>query len=403
LKGFAATWQWQPIELTAYYSNSNLNGKVERNAYSGKRYVCSVSRYGYYKTPIEIAKKGKVNEQVIGSTLVYKHPAQNSELGINMLYSNYSVPIHPKLSGNNPLCFRGQHHANGSIFYRYLWQNFHFLGEGALSKGGGKAALVGVVASLSRSIDATVLGRYYSQNFHSPYGKAFRENSASNSNERGIYIGTRISPLHCLYLDAYYDYFYFPWHFGQPRAGHSWLVRANYQPTRTSLMYVQYKTATKPRWVAKTQKATMSTRQHYKLRWQYTLGQTINLKSEVQCSGYQQIDAPTWGYAAAQNIAYKMRPFQIKGHVVWFHVESTNNRLYTHESSLLHTGFNFRPHRGRGMYYSMLVCYQPTAAFRLELKYSLTHCKDKGAMSSVRNTLQVNKKNDVALQAIFKF
>ncbi|MCU0318240.1 MAG: hypothetical protein MUC61_02760 [Amoebophilaceae bacterium] len=404
LKGLAATWQWQSIELTTYYSNVNLDGKVEYNACSGKYYVSSVSRHGYYRTQRDIAKKGKVNEQVIGSTLVYQHPTKSAELGINMLYSHYSVPIHPKISRrNNPLRFRGQHHANGSVFYRYLWQNFHFLGEGALSQDGGKAALMGVVASLSRYADVTVLGRYYGQSFHSPYGKAFRENSTSNSNESGVYLGTRISPLHCLCLDAYHDYFYFPWCFGQSRAGHSWLVRASYQPTRTSLIYLQYKTTTKPRGAAKTKEVTVGTRQNYKLLWQYTLGQTISLKSEVQYSSYQQMGVSGWGYAAAQNIAYKVRSFQITGHVVWFHVEGANNVLYTYEPNFPHTGFNFRPHRGIGACYGVLVYYRPTASFRLALKYSLTHHKNQNTMSSVQKTSQGSKKNDIALQATLKF
>ena len=403
LKGLAATWQWQSIELTTYYSNVNLDGKVEQDACAGKRCVSNVSKHSYYRTQGDIAKKGKVNEQVIGSTLVYKHPAQRAELGINMLYSHYNVPIHPKISRNNPLRFRGQYHANGSIFYRYLWQNFHFLGEGALSQGGGKAALVGVVASLSRYADVTVLGRHYDQSFHSPYGKAFRENSTSNSNESGVYLGTRISPLRYLHLDAYHDYFYFPWCFGQPRAGYSWLVRANYQPTKAFFIYLQCKTTTKPRWMAKTEKVTISTRQSYKLLWQYTLSQTTSLKSEVQCSRYQQMGVSRWGYAATQDITYRVRKLRIKGHVVWFHAESANNTLYTYEPNLPHTGFNFRPHRGIGMRYGVLIYYQPAAAFRLALKYSLTHRKNQNTAGSTRKTIQSSKKNDVALQATLKF
>jgi hypothetical protein len=215
-RGLAVTWQWQPVELTTYYSHVDLDGQVKKDSS-----VSSFSRHSYYRTKGEIARKGQVNEQVIGSTLIYKGPERNTELGINMLYSHYSLPISTALKRGNPLRFRGQHHANGGIFYRYLWQNFHFFGEGALSKNGGKAAIIGVVASLSCHVDATVLWRHYTQDFHSPYGKAFRENSTSNSNEQGIYLGARLSPFRHLHLHAHYDYFYFPWFLGKPRAGYS--------------------------------------------------------------------------------------------------------------------------------------------------------------------------------------
>jgi hypothetical protein len=310
-----------------------------------------------------------------------------------VLYSHYSLPIYPDTKHGNPLRFRGQHHANGSLFYRYLWQNFHFFGEGALARNGGKAAVIGAVASLSRYADATVLWRHYGQNFNSPYGKSFRENSSSNSNERGIYLGARVKPWHYLHLDAYYDYFYFPWYLGKPRAGYSWLAKVTYQLTRTSLVSLQYKTAIKPHRVAKTQ--------NYKLCWQYALSNAISLKSEVRCSSYQQLG--TWGYAAAQNVAYRIRKFQLKGHVAWFNAKETSNKLYFYEPNVLHTGFKFRPYQGRGMRYCLLVCYQPTTAWRLELNYALTYRKDKSTIGSGQETIRRNAQNNVTLQAIFKF
>jgi hypothetical protein len=402
-RGMAVTWQWHPIALTTYYSNVDLDGKVRKNTSLGSQYVRSVSRSGYYRTQSEIAKKGQVNEHVIGSTLVYKGPTRGAELGINVLYSHYSLPIYPDTKHGNPLRFRGQHHANGSLFYCYLWQNFHFFGEGALSRDGGKAAVIGAVASLSRYADATVLWRHYGQNFNSPYGKSFRENSSSNSNERGIYLGARVKPWHCLHLDAYYDFFYFPWCLGKPRAGHSWLAKATYLPTKTSLVSLQYKTAIKPNRVAKTKKTTVGTRQNYQLCWQYALSKTISLKSEVQGSNDQPLGAPTWGYAAAQNVAYRIRKFQLKGRVAWFSAKETSNRLYFYESNVLYTGFKFRPYQGRGMHYRLLVCYQPAAAFRLELKYALTYRMDQDAVGSGQETIRGNAQNGVTLQAIFKF
>ncbi len=403
LRGMAVTWQWHPIALTMYYSNVDLDGQVRTHTSLGSQYVRSVSRNGYYRTQSEIAKKGQVNEQVIGSTLVYKGPTRGAELGINVLYSHYSLPIYPDTKHGNPLRFSGQHHANRSLFYRYLWQNFHFFGEGALSRDGGKAAVIGAVASLSGYADATVLWRYYGQNFNSPYGKSFRENSSSNSNERGIYLGARVKPWHRLHLDAYYDYFYFPWCLGKPRTGHSWLAKATYQPTTTSLVSLQYKTAIKPHRVAKTKNTTVGTRQNYQLCWQYALSKAINLKSEVQCSSYQQLGAPTWGYAAAQNVAYRIRKFQLKGRVAWFSAKETSKRLYFYEPNVLYTGFKFRPYQGRGMHYRLLVCYQPTAAFRLELKYALTYRMDQDKIGSGQETIRGNSQNGVTLQAIFKF
>ncbi len=397
-RGFAVTWQWPPIELTTYYSTIDLDGKVKQGIS-----VNNITRGGNYRTKGELDKKGKINEQVVGSTLVYKSPTRSAELGVNMLYSHYSLPIYPNPQHGNPIRHLDQTYANGSFFYRYLWQNFHFFGEGALSRNGGKAAIVGVVVSLAHYADATVLWRHYGYNFHSLYGKAFRENATSNSNEHGIYIGTRLSLLRHLHLHAYYDYFYFPWSFGKPRAGHSWLARASYQITRTSLVYWQHKTTAKPRQITKSTKVAVGTKRNYKLCWQHTLNKAIHLKSEIQCSRYQQLGTPTWGYAAVQDICCKLHRLQLKGRVAWFNARHAHNKLYAYEPNVLHTGFNFHPYHGRGMRYCLLVCYQPIAVFRLELKYALTHRTDKNTMGSGQETIQGNFKNEVTMQAIFKF
>mmetsp|Transcript_8017 Transcript_8017/g.18597 ORF Transcript_8017/g.18597 Transcript_8017/m.18597 type:complete len:533 (+) Transcript_8017:382-1980(+) len=397
-KGLAATWQWQPMELSTYYSNTYLDGKIQKGAF-----VHSVSRSGYYRTQGEISKKGKVNEQVMGGTLVYKGPTRDTELGINLLYGHYSLPIYPDLQRGNPHRFHGQHHANGSIFYRYLWQNLHFFGEGALSRNGGRAVLLGIVASLSRYVDATVLWRHYGKDFHSLYGKAFRENATANTNERGIYLGASVNPWRHLYLDVYYDYFHFPWCFGKPRSGYSWLAKATYQISKTSLVYFQYKTTHKPRQVVKRKKIAMGTRQHYKVRWKYALNKAMRFQSEIQCSHYQQLGTPTWGYAAVQDIIYKLRILQFKGRLAWFNAEHSDNKLYFYEPNVLHTGFNFHIHQGKGMRYCLLVCYRPITILRLELKYTLTHRMDHKKMGSGYETLRGNVKNDVALQAILKF
>jgi hypothetical protein len=392
-RGVAATWQWKPIELTTYYSNVDLDGQVKENSS-----VSSFSRHSYYRTHGEIARKGKVSEQVMGSTLIYKGPARNTELGVNMLYSHYSLPISPALQRGNPLRFRGQHHANGSIFYRYLWQNFHFFGEGALSKNGGKAAIMGVVGSFSRHADATVLWRHYTQDFHSPYGKAFRENSASNSNEQGLYLGARLSPLRHLHLHTYYDYFYFPWLLGKSRAGYSWLAKASYQIAKTALVYLQHKTKTKPR---KTTRVAVSTKQNYKLGWQCALSGATRLKNEIQCSRYRHLSLSTCGFAAAQDIIYSRRKFQLKGRIAWFNARHAHNKLYAHEPNMLHTGFNFHAYHGRGMHYCLLMCYRPTTRLRLELKYTLTHCKDGDEAKTGQENARF--KDTMTMQAIFKF
>lgn len=169
-------------------------------------------------------------------------------------------------------------------------------------------------------------------------------------------------------------------------------------------MYLQYKTAAKPRQIPKGKKVAVGTTQHYKLYWQYAPSKTTHLKSEIQCSRYRQLSSPAWSCAAAQDIAYKIhKRCQLKGRVAWFNARHTHNKLYAYEPNMQHTGFNFHAYHGRGMRYCLLMCYQPTPSFRLDLKYALTHRRDRDEIGSGQETIKGNFKNDVMLQAIFKF
>lgn len=397
-RGIATTWQWLPLALTVYYSMIDLDGKVYKNA-SGRKYVRSVARGGYYKTQSDLDKKGKITEQVVGSTLVYQSAAQDAELGVNLLYSYYNVPICPDTKRSNPYRFRGQHHANSSLFYRYVWQNLHFFGEGALSRNKRSATIIGVVASLSHYIDVTLLGRYYGQRFHSLHGKAFRENTASNSNERGIYVGAGLHISRQLHMESAYDYFQFPWYLRELCAGHSWLMTIHYQPIRSILVRLRYKTKTKPH----QQTAHMGTRQDYKFDGQYTLGRLIHLRSEAKCSRYQQQTKSTWGYAFGQRMTIKMQQLKLELFGVWFQAKDYSNRQYFYEPNVLHTGFNFRAHQGKGVRYGLLIGYRPITNFRLELKYVRTQYKHPHTIGSGYQTISGKTQNDVVLQTIFRF
>lgn len=411
-RGLAATWQWKPVEWTLYGSSVALDGKVQEDA--DTPYISTLYRGGYYRTQNEVNKKGRVREQVVGSTLVYKGPVRGAEIGINALYGHYSLPLYPKLKHRNPLAFQGQRYANGSIFYKYLWHNLHFFGEGGVDNRQQAAALAGIVASLSRYAAATILWRHYGQGFYSPYGKAFRDNSSSNANERGLYLGAKVQPLRRLHLDAYYDYFYRPWQLGRWTSGYSWLGKATYQLSRKSLVYLQCKAVVKPKKITKPLALAISTQYTGKLCGKYAWSKTVSSNSEAQYIRHQHVTAPTWGYAAVQDVAYKVRSLQLKVRAAYFNTtvqeenKGTNQKrkdhpLYFYEPNLLYTGFNFPAYRGRGMRCCLVICCKPTATVRLEAKYALTWYHDRQCISAGNTTIEGNRKHEIKLQAVYKF
>ncbi|MEL6539200.1 MAG: hypothetical protein AAFP93_00250 [Bacteroidota bacterium] len=411
-RGLAATWQWNLVEWTIYGSSVALDGTVRGEP--DMHYVQTLYRGGYYRTQNDLKKKGRIREQVIGSTVVYKGPVRSAEVGINILYGYYSLPLCPDSEKHPPCVFKGQHYANSSIFYKYLWHNLLFFGEGGIARHRQVAALAGVVASLSRYADATILWRHYRQGFYSPYGKAFRENASGNCNERGLYLGAKVRPLRRLHLDAYYDYFYFPWQLGRRTSGYGWLLKGTYQLSRKSLLYLQCKAVVKPKKITEPLALAISTQHIGKLCGKYFWSKAVRTNSELQCAHHRHATAPKWVYAAVQDLVYRIRSLQLKARVAYFNTtlqeegkaakqQRKDYPLYFYEPNVLHTGFNFPAYRGRGMRYCLLICYKPIATMRLEAKYALTWYYDRQSISSSNTAMEGHRKHDIKLQAVYKF
>lgn len=411
--GIADTGAWKSLEQSVYYAYNNLDGKIYQDKEDGSFYVETMQRSGSHRTTQEIAKKGQVNEQVVGSTLVYKPKNQQAEIGINGVYSWYAVPIR-KLNKKLPYPFEGKDNWNLGLFYRYLWHSLHFFGEGAFSPSGGKAGLAGVVASISAYVDLSLLVRHYDANFHSFYGDAFREISSGNHNEQGIYIGVSIQPIKKWRITAYYDYFYFP----QPTAkvatsaaGYDWLAKTTYQFSRTQVMLVQYKEKQKVKNIPKAKIATKlppststapGTQRKCKTQYRQQLNKYFSLQSEVQASTYNFLEELTWGYGIAQSLTYKLQKLSITGQVAWFDADF-DNRLYIYEKGPLYSQSMPTMYYKQGIKSYITIGYKPTTNWRIEGKYSLTWIQNDDHLGSGQDQIMGNTKNEVRLQVIYQF
>ncbi len=411
--GIAATGVWKSLEQSLYYAYNNLDGKIYQNKEDGNLYVETLQRNGSHRTTQEIAKKGQVSEQVIGSTLAYKPKNQQAEIGINGVYSWYTVPLrkhHKKL----PYQFEGQENWNLGLFYRYLWHSLHFFGEGAFSQSGGKAGLAGVVASISAYIDLSLLVRHYDPNFHSFYGDAFREAASGNHNEQGIYVGISIQPIKKWRITIYYDYFYFPQPTAKvaaPATGYDWLAKTTYQFSRDKLLLVQYKEKQKVKNVPKAKVASQlpqdpqvapGTQRKCKAQYRQQWNKYFSWQSEVQANTYSFLDELTWGYGIAQSLTLKWQKFSITSQVAWFDADF-DNRLYMHEKGPLHSQSMPAMYYKQGIKSYVTIGYKPHTNWRIEGKYNLTWIQNDDHLGSGQDQIMGHTKNEVRLQVIYQF
>ena len=407
-RGLGFTWERKGWEQTIYYAYNELDGRLWKDADAETIYIKTVGRGGLHRTRNEIEKKGNIDEQIIGTAVAYKSKGNQGEVGAQFIYNHYDFPIY--LDKHQPAYhFTGNDNYVTGFFYRYLWKNLHFFGEGARSKSGGLGGITGIIASLTAFIDLSALWRYYEPTFHSLYGKAFGENTPGNHNETGFYVGLGLSPTKKLRINGYYDYFNFflPTRtIPQPSDGYKWLVRSIYQIDRTRLVQAHYSEHVKARrlprhmrtqaddldWV-KTRKCKLGTKQ--------PLISAISTHTEIQTSLVDGLEEYTWGYALSQQIICKIKRASLTAQVAWFDA-TLDNRLYFYEKSTLYSPPIPILYYKQGIKTYLLLSYKPTSRWRLEGRYSLIWLMNEDRINTGNERIMGSTKNEINLQMIYK-
>jgi hypothetical protein len=252
-RGAAATYQLtRRWEATAFASHKSIDANLQQRTDSLTQYDefgSSLQYTGFHRTAAELADRHALQESVAGGNLGYLSHDGNLALGFTAVGTHYGTPLLKRAEPYNHYEFSGQDNLALGTHYSYVWRNLLLFGEAARTSGGGLGTINGLLASLGPRVDAAVLVRHYGVDFHTIYGNALSENSR-NINESGLYLGIKVRPVARWELSAYFDQFWFPWlryRVGAPSHGDDALLRLAFTPTKTSLLYAQYRVRLKPR------------------------------------------------------------------------------------------------------------------------------------------------------------
>ncbi|WP_233219223.1 ComEA family DNA-binding protein [Adhaeribacter arboris] len=415
LRGAAFTYSWHQWELTSFYSNKKLDGNVESgldtlDANTGLEEFSfsSIQTTGFHRTLSEIAAKHQLREQVAGSNLLFRTKNQPFTIGITALRTVYNVARKPLSRTYNQFEFAGRQLTNLGTHYSYNWHNINLFGETAYSSTGGWGTVNGLLASLSARLEASILYRNYSRRFYSFYGTAFGENTRNN-NEQGWYFGVKIKPTTPWEITAYYDAFIFPWlkyRVDAPSYGHESLVRLQYRPSKTALLYVQFRSEKKGRNapLLNQQIDFVSQARHnsYLLYLDYTPTAKVNLRSRIQHSTFALAGTTTQGYFMAQDINLDLKRWQLSARYGLFDTDNYDNRQYTIERDVLYA-FSVPALSGLGAHYYVLAQFKVGPNLDFWIKYSNTNYRHQETIGSGLEEIKGHKREDIRLQVRYGF
>ncbi|MCO6479012.1 MAG: helix-hairpin-helix domain-containing protein, partial [Phaeodactylibacter sp.] len=154
-RGAAATLAFgEHLEVTALASyrkrSANLLAPDTLNVDQEIRQVSSLDIDGLHRTPNEIADENAIGQATLGGRLRWKGRA--GHLALNALYEQIDADLALREQPYNRFYFSGNRLFNASLDYSFIYRNFNFFGETAMSDNGAVATLNGLLMGLDRKV-----------------------------------------------------------------------------------------------------------------------------------------------------------------------------------------------------------------------------------------------------------
>lgn len=293
---------------------------------------------GYHRSVTEIEKRNTQQQFTVGGNLSLIK--QHWHVGINIIRHQFSVPVQKESAPYNLFTFAGTQLLNASANYAVTWKNLHFFGETAISDNLKMGMVHGVLASVAKNADLSLLYRNYDKEYQSMYANAFGE-YYKPANEHGLYTAVSLKITPRLTLNAFADVFGFPWlqySMNAPGNGKEMLLALTYTPDKHTEAYIRYSYSGKQqkrssgddfiRWLV------LEERRSWRCQTTIQLLEGLTLKTRVEVNSYEK----QRGFMVFVDAVYQLpgKPLQLSGRYTKFMTDGTDTRMYVVATGMLY-------------------------------------------------------------------
>lgn len=397
-RGIGSTYNYKNWEFSFIGSFAPKDGRLAESLDSLNREefrISSFNQSGLHRTPSELSTKNQFKELSLGGNIQLKVPSKRLNSGVNFLHTSFDNEWRRDPRPYNQFEFAGKSNQVGSVYLNYNWRNFFLFGETAYSSSGGNGSVLGFISSLSNRLDFSFLWRNYDRNFHSFYGNAFSENTRP-INERGTYLGLEFRPNKVWKINAYYDLFKFPWlkyRVYAPSAGHEWLARITYRPTRTLTAFIQFREEQKDRNASDSGEPNLPylvlpiKRSNGILSLEYQISKEVFIRSRILWSQVQMDGLKSKGFLILQDLKWDKNRWKFTARYSLFDTDDYDSRLFAFENNVLWT-FSIPAFFGQGQRSYLVSEYTVNSQIRLYLRIARTSYTDRERIGSGLQTIE---------------
>lgn len=417
-RGIGITLRKNNWETTGFASYRKLDANFVVDTVNFEDFVSSLQLSGYHRTNSELEDRHSQGQLTLGGNVGYSD--DKFHVGVNAVHYTFDHAITKAALLYNKYALSGKSAGNYSVDYSYTYKNMHFFGEAASDQDLDKAFVNGLMISADSHIDMSFLYRNISKGYQSLYTNAFTE-STYPTNESGFFSGITIRPIDVLRIDAYADFYHFPWlkfRVDAPSSGSEYMVQLTYTPNKQVQAYVRYRTEKKginynPDELP-LNPVIVKPKQDLRTQFSYKINSAFTFRSRVEILWFDKRALPNNltgepqssqnGFLIYTDILYKplLKPFSGNIRLQYFETDGYDSRLYAYENDVLYS-YSIPVFYDKGYRYYINVNYDLTRKLALWAKFAQTIYPDKNGVGSGLDFIQGNRKSEVKLQMIYSF
>jgi hypothetical protein len=410
LQGAAATMQFNPVELSVFFSYKNVDANIAAKDSSGKvMEVSSLQSTGYHSTAGEISDEDALREITAGARVLFKKA--RFQAGATFLTNSFGASIVPNSTDYNQFYFRGNKHSNFGLDYKLNFSNTTFFGEEAIDFKGNTAFLNGITTNIGGRLQFSLLHRFYSKAYHAFYGNAFGEN-ARIQNEEGVYGGFKMALVKKVNIAMYADFFRFPWlksGVDAPSYGREFMIQTEVNPSSAFSLNLQFRYKQKltnmPGRADYTNSVAINKNKRLRIHLNYRAADNISLATRFERGFYsREGNSNDKSFLFYQDLRYGFLniPVQLNLRYAAFRTDSYDSRIYAYESDVLYA-FSVNAYFNEGQRYYAMIKFSPGQKMDFWIRYSQSVYPNEKAISSGLYEITGNTRSDIRLQVVVKF
>ncbi len=410
-RGLGVTMGNKKWEATLFGSYRNVDANIVFDTMNvDEMHVSSFQNTGLHRTFSELADKHVQQQISFGGNVGFSN--NKGHVGFNFMHYDWKLSLIKDSIPSNLFSLTGKTLSNCSVDYHYTYKNAHFFGETAICNNKSIATVNGLLMSVANGADIHFFYRNISRSYQSLQTNVFAENSTP-VNEAGFFSALSIRPAYGWMIEAYTDFFKFPWlkyNVNGGSIGSEYLFKIIYKPSKVLYIYSSYKSSVKEsngttNNTIELLPLTKLAHRAWRTQIEHKLSKSNVFRSRVELVWCNNASNTTeQGYLLYMDWIWKAlkKPIGANVRVLFFETESYNSRLYAYENDVLFSS-SIPVIYGKGVKYYFNVHFDVSKKLTCWAKWAQTTYFNQKTVGSGLDLINYNRKSECKMQVLYRF